>query len=396
MKDIKHIYATGVNVHMTDEWAQLKDSGIAADLEAQIREDASRFSNSVVLLSTCNRIEIYGEGESAPAVAAIEAYTGPAQLTPMIKQGEAAVRHLHHVASGLQSQLIGEMEILGQFKKSFKAAKQDQRLSGYMERLANHCIQAAKEVRYTTKLTTGTSSLSYAAIQLLMQRYKGRPASALVVGTGKFGTSIAKNLRDYLPQIQLTITNRSADRASALAREISASTLPYEQLTARVMDYDIVLTAIADVQLDISDLDLRCKRPRTLIDLSVPRFFPVEIESDPSVDYHSLGFVDQMVHEHMEQRKTSIPQAQGIIERYVHEFKEWSRIYENSQVIQSWKQSVEEATAQCPFFHQQTEAELHQTIQKSVTQFVKFIKANGEHNAAADELLQKYLDSLQA
>jgi len=394
MKDIKHIYATGVNVHMTDEWARLKDSGIAADLENQIRDHAERFSESVVLLSTCNRIEIYGEGEMAPAIAAIEAYTGPAHLTPMIKQGEEAVRHLHHVASGLQSQLLGEMEILGQFKKSFKAAKENQRLSGYMERLANHCIQAAKEVRFTTKLTTGTSSLSYAAIQLLMRKYKGRPGKVLVVGTGRFGTSIAKNLRDYLPQLQLSLTNRSADKAHALASEIGADTLAFEQLAAQVMDYDIVLTAISDAQLRMDQIDLRCKRPRTFIDLSVPRFFPAEVESDPSVDYHSLGFVDQLVSDQMEERKSSIPQAQGIIERYVHEFLEWSRIYEKSQVIQSWKQSVEEATSQCPFFHQQTEAERNHTIQKSVTQFVKFIKANGEQNAAAEELLQKYLDSL--
>ena len=113
------------------------------------------------------------------------------------------VEHMFKVACGLDSQLLGEIEILGQFKKSFRSVKENDLLGGYMERLANACIHSAKEIRSSTNLTSGTSSLSYAIIQLLTEKELNTNKRILLIGAGDFASSVARNIRSYLPKYDL-------------------------------------------------------------------------------------------------------------------------------------------------------------------------------------------------
>jgi glutamyl-tRNA reductase len=160
--------------------------------------DKSEIS-SLIVLNTCNRTECYGYGNSEHLKAV---YFKLMRLEEefrerfMLLNGLDALKYIFSVAAGLQSQIIGDLEILGQFKNACKVAKKHGLIDGYFERLVNTCLQAAKEVRSETKITNGTVSLSYAAIKLLNKLGFNNQSTGrvLMLGTGAFGKNIARDL----------------------------------------------------------------------------------------------------------------------------------------------------------------------------------------------------------
>ena len=197
MSRINEFFAVGFNHNSIgiQERNMLSSDGGFYDKFAQKCDEGH--IESLVYLNTCNRTEFYGLGNAEEAQTIFNNLLPNVSLNGkmMLYSGNSAVRHLFKVASGLDSQLVGDLEILGQFKKAFQNSKKENRLSGYMERLANTCVQSAKEIRNNTQLTSGTTSLSYASIQLLLKNNLPTDAKILVIGLGKFGKSIAKNIK---------------------------------------------------------------------------------------------------------------------------------------------------------------------------------------------------------
>ena len=349
--------------------------------------------NGLTILQTCNRIELYGQGNLKEATQLFSTSAGlPATYSKKLveRKGLNAVQHIFNVASGLDSKLVGDLEILGQFRKAFRTSKKYNRLNGYMERLANHCIQAAKSIRSNTELTSGTTSLSYAAIQLLMEKNLAPGTKILLVGTGKFGTTIAKNLRTYLPNLPLTLCNRTYEKSEQLAKSLNCEVIPFEALKSQLKTHDVLIGAVGNQGGLIHEKELRDAGSQLIVDLSVPSVFQTPIHQHSN--YYSIDAAAEIVNRSLEKRASSIPQAQDILLKHMHEFIEWSRINEQSSTIKEWKQRVEQATNACPHLREASHAARKSILKKSMGDFVKFMKQQTHSDVHSDIIIQDYLE----
>ena len=374
-------------------------SGVVLDAESLYNEMKSypqKSLQSLTYIQTCNRFEIYGQGDLQ--VAEDLFYKAVKEIDPdhkerlIKKRGGEAIEHVFRTAAGLDSELVGDLEILGQFKDSFRKSKSEGALNGYMERLANNCIQAAKEIRQTTKITSGTTSHSYAAIQLLKEKGLTEEAKILLIGAGTFGVSIARNIKAYFPNNDLTVTNRTYSKSLDLARELSCQAFPLEELRQHINNYDVVISGVSRKGGHIYAADLCGRIHKTLIDLSVPSFFDDSVEALPFVSHYSVDHASEIINRSMEDRHSSVPVAQNILSRHIHEFTEWSKIYDNSNHIKEWKETVEDVSARCPHIQELPEEEKNSYLKKSVAEFAVFLKNQHEDHPQKERLIEHFLN----
>lgn len=351
---------------------------------------------SLTPLSTCNRLEFYGYGDVKQAIELVFKTYSLQQVYQdhlTIRKADQAIQHIFNVAGGLDSQLIGDLEILGQFKEAFKLSKQHNMLNGYMERLANTSIQAAKSIRSTTELTSGTTSLSYAAIQLIREANITKEANILVIGAGKFGQNIAKNIQSYLPNNQITITNRTYEKSKQLADIVNGDTIPFEEIERYMNKFDVIISAIDNKGKAINTEHLNSNQSFLLIDLSTPYYFDVSIKKKPNVQLFNLADASAIINKTLSNRADSIPLAKQILDKHLHEFIQWSQLYQKSNTIKAWKEHTKYIHSKCPHFKNLSKEEAEVILKKSVSKFALYLRDLNESTQKEDEILSDYLKS---
>lgn len=273
--------------HRSAPFAFREKIALGAEAEAALVADLKRCPavREFVVLNTCNRVELYVVGATRHAAHAVTALfcaqrgvpAGDFEEFGFIQHDGAAVEHLCQVASGLDSQILGETEIFGQVKRAYAAAQTRGAAGPVLNRLFQKAFQAAKHVRATTGITTGQVSVANVAVDLALTIF-GRldDARLLVVGAGEMAEKAAKAFQSRGTP-SLVVTNHRLERAVTLAESLGASALPYEEREAALAAADIVVcsTSAPDtvVSLDAVKraLSQRRTRPLLLIDLAMPR-----------------------------------------------------------------------------------------------------------------------------
>ena len=244
--NISTFFIAGINYRKTD-----------ADLRGQYAVNNEQYANLLALapqyglgeffvLSTCNRTEIYGFSESVAGLCKLLCTQTQGSLETFydiayIKNGQQAIQHFFDVAAGLDSQILGDYEIVGQIKQAVKFSKKHGFVGAYMERLVNAVLQSSKLIKTTTGLSGGTVSVAFAAIQYIKERVADvANKKILLVGTGKIGRNICKNLIDYLGTKNITLINRTESKAAELAAELGLQYAAIETLSEKVMEADVV------------------------------------------------------------------------------------------------------------------------------------------------------------
>src|SRR3978361_663347 len=188
------------------------------------------------ILSTCNRTEIYGFADEAGQLADLlcKETTGNRETfldMAYIKKGMEAIEHLFLVGAGIDSQILGDYEIVGQLKQAVKFARERQFIGASTERLVNCVLQSSKSIKTQTALSGGTVSVSFAAIQYIRENISDISGKKiLLVGTGKIGRNTCRNMVDYLSTSNITLINRTESRAAELAAEMGVAFAPLEDL----------------------------------------------------------------------------------------------------------------------------------------------------------------------
>lgn len=340
---------------------------------------------SLVVLNTCNRTECYGVGNSQHL---IDVFFNLMHLDAdfrnhyMLHTGNTAVQYMFSVASGLYSQIIGDLEILGQFKNACKYSKAIQFVDGYFERLVNTCLQAAKEVRSETKITNGTVSLSYAAIKLLHKLgFNNQSAErVLMIGTGSFGKNIVRDVSVFLPKAKVTVTNRTLEKAQFVAQTYNATTLLFDSFQDSIQDFDVVIAAITNESGDylINPNLFSDNKKRIFIDLSLPKVINPEVGTNSNGQFYSIDDAASIINETLHQRREHLPLAEKIISKYSTEFVNWSKLYEKRATISAWKKVLENSVNYCPVLSTLEETEKQQLVKKGLSEFSVFLKNNPE------------------
>src|SRR6185312_7198183 len=274
--DIAGFFVAGINYKKTDAGVR-GQFAISNEQYEKILSLAPSFNVSeLFVLSTCNRTEIYGFADNSAHLAALLCTQTTGDLAAFmeaayIRRGESAIQHLFEVAAGLDSQILGDYEIVGQLKNAVKFSRDRKYIGPFSERLVNSVLQASKAIKNQTALSGGTVSVSFAAIQYIRERF-ANPADReiLVIGTGKIGRNTCRNLVDYLDTRNLTLINRTESKAAELAAEMGVRHAPAGSIEACVKAADIILVATNAEQPTLLKSWLEGAGEKMIIDLSIP------------------------------------------------------------------------------------------------------------------------------
>jgi glutamyl-tRNA reductase len=298
------------------------------------------------VLSTCNRTEIYGIANSAEDLisllcsetsGSIEAFR---KLT-YIKHGMNAVEHLFDVAAGLDSQILGDYEIVGQMKQAVKFSKENGFISTYLERLTNAVLQSSKAIKSQTQLSGGTVSVSFAAVQFIRDNVINvKNKKILLIGTGKIGKITCRNLIDYLDTKKITLINRTEDKAFSLADEMGLIRASYDNIESEIEEADIIIVATNAAQPIILKNDLLLSKEKVLIDLSIPNNIEPSAKDLPHITLVNVDDLSKINDATLQKREAEVPKAKNIIAEHIAEFIEWHEMRKHVPILKAVKQKL--------------------------------------------------------
>jgi glutamyl-tRNA reductase len=313
-------------------------------------ERLSEFAHEGVILSTCNRTEIYAEvGHAHSGSEALLRFLADARDVPvdelrtsasMLSQLEA-VRHLFKVSAGLDSMIIGEPQILGQIRTAFEVARQQQALSATMSRLFEQALATGKRVRTETDISRSAVSVSYAAVQLareVLGDLNGR--TALVIGAGKMGELTVRTLKSHGVS-RLIVGSRGMASAERLARRLGGEPCVLDHIHAALSDSDIVISSTASGQHILEGADVeramahRVDRSMLIVDIAVPRDVAPEAGEVSNVHLFNIDDLEDICSRNIETRRLELPQAELLIEEEVSRFDAWRESREVTPLIRS-------------------------------------------------------------
>ncbi|MDP2176526.1 MAG: hypothetical protein Q8K70_11510 [Bacteroidota bacterium] len=345
------------------------------------------------IISTCNRTELYGYGNSEKAKIIFVNFVSKLKKNDnflFVKKSENAILHIFNVASGLDSQVIGDLEILGQFKNAFYSAKIQNTLNGYLERLANTAIQSAKEIRSETNLSNGTVSMSYFIVKYIKQNYCNDSLNVLIIGTGNFGKKIAYNIHDYLPNVSLTLCNRTKVKADELANKINCEVVSIENLDEAIHKSDVIVSSINYSSGYLIDQNNAGQILKKFIDMSIPMSVNPEIKR---LGHIIIGIdeVSNEINQNIKIRLGNLPLANQIVEKYIQDFLSWSAFFGKSDSIKYWKNIIVEISEKCPHINNMSEDQKKKFISKYMIDFVTFIKNNNYLPKETHEIIKHFI-----
>lgn len=290
----------------------------------------------VTILSTCNRTEVYCAGDAVQLPQTLDwlAAAGRTDSEALRKhiyclEGDASARHAFRVASGLDSMVLGESQILGQLKDAVRIAGEAGALGTTLNQLFQRSFAVAKEVRSSTEIGLHSISLAAAAVRLATRIFENvSEHHVLLVGAGEMIELCAAHFAAKSPR-SMTVANRSLDRAEALATRHGGRGMALADLPARLHEFDIVISCTASTLPLIglgavkSALQLRRRRPMFMVDLAVPRDIEPQVKSLADVYLYTLDDLSEVVNSGQTQRQAAVQSAELIIDGGVRKFMAW-------------------------------------------------------------------------
>ncbi len=348
LKDMSKFWVAGINYKKTDA-AVRGLFAIQHDQYLRLLEEAqSNNLTELFVLSTCNRTEIYGFADTSSQLINLicDQTTGSKEIfleSAYIKNGHEAIEHLFNVSAGLDSQILGDYEIIGQIKAAVKFAKNFGCINVLMERMVNTVLQSSKAIKNQTELSGGTVSVSFAAVQYIREHFKNIAGKKiLLLGTGKIGKNTCKNLVDYLKTKNITLINRTEEKASELAKEMGLKHASLNELPAHISQSDIILVATDSASPIILSSHLESQGDKLIIDLSIPYNVEEKAQHLSNVTLVNVDELSKMNDETLARRKAEVPTAKKIIGEHIIDFMEWYEMRKHVPVLKAVKSKLKE------------------------------------------------------
>jgi glutamyl-tRNA reductase len=350
-KDISNFHIVGINYKKTD--AAIRGLfAINQDQYQQLLLAAKAAGmNDLFVLSTCNRTEIYGfaaDPKDLGALLCTAADGNPQVFAEMAyhKSGEQAIRHLYHVGTGLDSQILGDYEIIGQIKGAAKFAKAEGCVGTFLERLVNSVLQVSKLIKNETGLSSGTVSVAFAAVRLLENKVSDIQKKKIVMlGVGKIGRNTCKNMMEYLGVSDITLINRTTAVAEDFAGKHGLQYAPYEQMDEVLKNADIILVATNAPSPTILRTHVENAAPKLIVDLSIPFNVAHDVKELTHVDVVNVDELSKVQDETLQKRLNEVPKAMTIIEEHMEEFLYWFKMRKHAVVLKAVKEKLTEIHA---------------------------------------------------
>jgi glutamyl-tRNA reductase len=355
---IERLFVAGLS-HRTAPLAVREQLVVDEDKLREILADLTGHGTcaEVMIVSTCNRVEVYGVAEVAgeargAAFRRMGAHRGIglSTLEPLLysMDGTEAVHHAFRVASSLDSMVLGEPQILGQVKDAFALAQSCRTVGPVLHSLMSQAFAVAKRVRSDTEVGRHAVSVSFAAVELARKIFDGLDGrSVLLVGAGEMGELAARHFQDQ-GTLPVFVANRTAGRAQALARDLAGTAVPFEEFVSVMGQVDIVITSTAAREIIVTAAEVarvlpgRRGRPLFFIDISVPRNVDPAVNDLENVFVYDVDDLRSVVEANLRERKRQAQQAESLVEREVAKFADRLRSLEVVPTIVSLREKLEE------------------------------------------------------
>ncbi len=395
-----YFYAIGLSYKKADADIRGRFSLDEEGKQALLNQAKENDIESLVVTSTCNRTEIYGFAQHPFQLIQLlcdntRGTVEEFQEVAYIYKNKDAMAHMFRVGSGLDSQILGDFEIISQLKSSARASKKHGLLNHFSERLVNAVIQASKRIKTETNISSGATSVSFASVQYIFNSVKDvSNKNILLFGTGKIGRNTCENLVKHTENEQITLINRTKNKAELIAGKFDLIVKDYANLQEEISKSDILIVATGAQRPTIDKHIIQSKKPLLILDLSIPKNVDSNVEELGNVTLVHLDHLSKITDKTLEERKKHIPLAEAIIEEVKLEFNQWLETRKFAPTIKALKHKLTNfATAEletqrkknADFNEAQAELISSNIIQKITNHFAHHLK---DDNISTDESLE--------
>ncbi len=405
MKDYhisKHnsFYTIGLNHKKADADVRGKFSLDDAGMDTILEQAKLEGIDGLLITATCNRTELHGFAQHPyqlikllcnNTLGTVEEF----QEVAYVYKNKDAISHLFKVGTGLDSQILGDFEIISQLRQSFNRSKKHGIANPFVERLCNSVIQASKRIKNETGISSGATSVAFASVQYILKNVPDIATKNIVLfGTGKIGRNTCENLIKHTKNPHITLINRTKDKAEKIAGKFKLQVKDFGELQTEIRSADILVVATGAKFPTISKELIYTNKPLLILDFSVPKNVSGDVMNLKNVTVIHLDQLSQMTDETLENRKKYIPKAEQIIEEVKEDFTLWLETRKFAPVIKALKKKLktmkeEELDFQSKklsdYNMEQADIISERIIQKITKQFANHLK---DSNTDADESLE--------
>ena len=393
-------YALGLSYKKADATVRGKFSLDAKAQSTLLIQAEAEGIESLIVTSTCNRTEIYGFANHPYQLIKLlcENSKGSVeefQEVAYIYKNQEAINHMFRVGTGLDSQILGDFEIISQIKNAFNLSKSNGLINTFMDRLVNSVIQASKKIKTDTEISSGATSVSFASVQYIIKNVADiGNKNILLFGTGKIGRNTCENLVKHTKNEQITLINRTKDKAEKLAEKLNLVVKDYADLQLELQIADVLVVATGAQNPTVDKAILNLKKPLLILDLSIPKNVNENVTEIEGVTLIHMDHLSQMTDETLEKRKRQIPAAEAIIEEIQEEFGTWTKGRKFAPTINALKAKLNDIKMSeldfqsrkiLNFNEEQAEIISNRIIQKITTHFANHLK---DENTMVDESIE--------
>ena len=388
---LKHhyFYSVGLSYKKADAEIRGKFSLDATAKNRLLEQAKTEGIESLIVTSTCNRTEIYGFAEHPFQLIKLICENSQGSVEEFQKVGfvyknQEAISHMFRVGTGLDSQILGDFEIIAQIRNSFSQSKSLGLANAFMERLVNAVIQASKKIKTDTEISSGATSVSFAAVRYIINNVQDiGNKNILLFGTGKIGRNTCENLVKHTKNEHITLINRTKEKAEKLAGKLNLIVKDYSELHLELQKADVVVVATGAQNPTIDKAILNLKKPLLILDLSIPKNVNEDVEEIKGVTLIHMDYLSQLTDETLENRKKHIPAAEAIIEEIKEEFIMWTKGRKFAPTINALKAKLNaiktseldfQSRKISNFNEEQAEIISNRIIQKITTHFANHLK----------------------
>ncbi|WP_142784408.1 glutamyl-tRNA reductase [Changchengzhania lutea] len=341
-----YFYAIGLSYKKADADIRGRFSLDEASKLAVLNQAKENDIESLVVTSTCNRTEIYGFAQHPFQLIQLlcdntRGTVEEFQEVAYIYKNKDAIAHMFRVGSGLDSQILGDFEIISQLKTSARISKKHGLLNHFTERLVNAVIQASKRIKTETNISSGATSVSFASVQYIFKNIEDISSkNILLFGTGKIGRNTCENLVKHTKNEHITLINRTKDKAQKIAGKFNLIVKDYGNLQEEISHSDILIVATGAQRPTIDKHLIQTHKPLLILDLSIPKNVHENVEELSNVSLVHLDHLSQITDSTLSARKAHIPLAETIIEEVKSDFNSWLETRKFAPTIKALKHKL--------------------------------------------------------
>lgn len=342
----QYFYAVGLSYRKADAETRGKFS-LSPEAKLNVLHQAKNEGlGSLIVVSTCNRTEIYGFAQHPFQLIKLlcdnsQGTVEEFQRVAFVYKNNEAIDHMFRVGTGLDSQILGDFEIISQIKTGFIESKNLGMANAFLERLVNCVIQASRRIKNETELSSGATSVSFASVQYIMNNVADiQNKNILLFGTGKIGRNTCENLVKHTRNNHITLINRTRDKAEKIAGKFNLIVKDYDVLPLEIPSADILVVATGAQTPTIDKDILVLNKPLLILDLSIPKNVHDNVKELEGVTVVHMDDLSRMTDETLENRKKHIPAAEAIIAELLQEFTDWMNARKFAPTINALKEKL--------------------------------------------------------